>query len=226
MIEYPPDFPDAAIAYVERTIADAEGEFHEGPCYSPDDEHRPAVFFALKVFEAFLWQARAVAVEQHWTATRLREVVSACLERLIVSVFREKHPQRFNPAPEPFRAAVYRELRRFSFWTQDYQDTLRELSGQDPLPLDHRAAAVAEVRTPAATATMTETDLIATRAKMLADYKRAAGVTADKQIYEHPGAGIHKPEFYKWRNGKLPATSATAINFERFLAPGVPPVVK
>lgn len=209
MIEYPTDFPDSAISYVERALADAEGEFQAGRSYSPEDEQRPSVFFALQVFEAFVWQARAVARDQGWTATRLREVASACLERLIVSVYREKHPQRWNPALEPFRVAVHRELRRFSFWTQDYQDTLRELSDQ--------------VRPPGATAAVSPTvidtiaNLKARRANQLANYKRAKGISANRQVYENRESGIYKPQFYQWLSGTLPPTSATAINFERFL---------
>jgi hypothetical protein len=55
------------------------------------------------------------------------------------------------------------------------------------------------------------------RTKLLADYKAATGNPSNKQLYQARNSGIHKPDFYKWRNGRLPADSSTTINFERFL---------
>ena len=57
----------------------------------------------------------------------------------------------------------------------------------------------------------------------IAEYKRATGTTKNKPIYEDRRSGIHKPQFYDWRKGTLPATSQTAINFERFLSEKLPP---
>jgi hypothetical protein len=61
------------------------------------------------------------------------------------------------------------------------------------------------------------------RAKLLADYKGATGDPSNRQIYEAKNSRIHKPEFYKWRSGKLSAESETALNFERFLRERKPP---
>jgi hypothetical protein len=55
------------------------------------------------------------------------------------------------------------------------------------------------------------------RAALLAAYKATHNVSS-KRIYEAKNSGIHKPEFYRWVRGELPATSAPARNFERFLA--------
>jgi hypothetical protein len=45
---------------------------------------------------------------------------------------------------DAFRAAVHVELRTFAFWTRDYQDTLRALSGQDAQPSAQHAADTAD----------------------------------------------------------------------------------
>ncbi len=62
-----------------------------------------------------------------------------------------------------------------------------------------------------------EESVIADRAHMLADYKRATGDPSNKAIYESRNSGIYKPEFYKWLRGELESDSVTAINFEKFL---------
>ena len=56
------------------------------------------------------------------------------------------------------------------------------------------------------------------RAKLLEAYKTATGIRANQRIYQAKNSGIHKPQFYEWRSGKLASESATAINFERFLS--------
>jgi hypothetical protein len=55
------------------------------------------------------------------------------------------------------------------------------------------------------------------REKLFADYKTATGNPANRQIYNARNSGIHKPQFYAWLSGSLPADSGTAKNFERFL---------
>jgi len=61
------------------------------------------------------------------------------------------------------------------------------------------------------------------RSLLLAEYKAATKTISNRQIYEARNSRIHKPEFYTWRNGTLPAHSATSINFERFLREKRPP---
>jgi hypothetical protein len=55
------------------------------------------------------------------------------------------------------------------------------------------------------------------RSKLLEEYKAAAGNPSNRQIYNARNSGIHKPEFYEWIAGRLPSTSETTKNFERFL---------
>jgi len=55
------------------------------------------------------------------------------------------------------------------------------------------------------------------RSALLREYKSATGNPANRQIYTVRNSGIHKPQFYEWLNGILPAGSETAKNFERFL---------
>jgi hypothetical protein len=55
------------------------------------------------------------------------------------------------------------------------------------------------------------------RRKLLGEYKTATGNPSNKKIYEADNSSIYKPQFYQWLDGRLPASSATTINFERFL---------
>jgi len=59
--------------------------------------------------------------------------------------------------------------------------------------------------------------LIERRKKFLDEYKAATGHPSSKQIYEASNSGIHKPEFYQWKNGNLPAESRVTKRFEVFL---------
>jgi hypothetical protein len=62
------------------------------------------------------------------------------------------------------------------------------------------------------------------RSKLLEEYKEATGNIPDYQIYNAKNAGIHKPEFYDWKKGKLPRHSVTARKFEQFLREKKPPI--
>jgi hypothetical protein len=62
------------------------------------------------------------------------------------------------------------------------------------------------------------------RRKLLSEYKTATKNSPNKRIYEAKNSGVHKPEFYQWVNGTLPADSATTITFERFLREKKPPI--
>jgi hypothetical protein len=55
------------------------------------------------------------------------------------------------------------------------------------------------------------------RNKLLEVYKSATGQPSSKQIYEASNSGIHKPEFYQWKQGKLPVESRITKRFEAFL---------
>lgn len=61
------------------------------------------------------------------------------------------------------------------------------------------------------------------RKRLLSDYIAHTGAS-HKSIYEGKNSGIHKPQFFEWKHGKLPPTSATAKNFERFLREKKPPI--
>jgi len=67
-------------------------------------------------------------------------------------------------------------------------------------------------------------DELLRRQNLLSRYKQATGNPSNNRIYKAKNSGIHKPEFYAWLSGDLPATSQTSINFERFLAEKKPPI--
>jgi len=66
--------------------------------------------------------------------------------------------------------------------------------------------------------------LLERRLNLLNEYKAANKNLPSQRIYEARNSGIHKPEFYEWLNGKLPAASETTLNFERFLREKKPPI--
>jgi len=70
---------------------------------------------------------------------------------------------------------------------------------------------------PPTTSELAETDEVKRRRALLETYKAAAHVQSNKRIYEASNSGVHKPQFYQWLSGVLPADSSTTKNFERFL---------
>jgi hypothetical protein len=65
---------------------------------------------------------------------------------------------------------------------------------------------------------------VARRRALLAEYKAVNGDVSNRQIYQAQNSGLHKPQFYQWKSGKLAASTATATNFERFLKAKKPPI--
>lgn len=59
--------------------------------------------------------------------------------------------------------------------------------------------------------------LVDHRKKLLEEYKSVTGQPSSKQIYEAYNSGIHKPEFYQWKQGKLSVESRVTKRFEAFL---------
>jgi len=55
------------------------------------------------------------------------------------------------------------------------------------------------------------------RRKLFSEYKSATDEPSNLSIYTAKNSGVHKPEFYAYLNGELPATSEIFKNFERFL---------
>jgi hypothetical protein len=94
--------------------------------------------------------------------------------------------------------------------------------------LDHErqlAAIRRESRAPEEHSTEQDEE-IERRKKLLAEYKAATGNPSSSRIYKARNSNIHKPQFYEWLNGTLPADSLTAVSFERFLRERKPPIPK
>lgn len=218
MIEYPPELSAAARARIDRAIADAELAFIAAEDPGPQmlilggrvpsefrsiPAARDPVHFVLVVFETVI----QTLSETSWSADQLRMTAARMLDQRIAETFLQKHPA--GVTIDQFTARVHQKLQTLSWWVQ-FQHTIRERSLR---PVS------ASIETPLNNAN----DLKTHRKTLLDEYKRVTGVKADKAIYEYRKAGIHKPEFYKWRRGELPATSQTARNFERFLMEQRPP---
>ena len=227
MIDYPSHLPASVRARVERALSEAERSFAER---KRQDVQR-VIHFVLEVFEVFLWElTEAVRCQrERWTPERFRQESTRFLDGLIDQAYRDKLPTTIHRrcktalvtgditfydstgemSLRAFRARILEELGTFEFWV-NYRRNIEALA---LAATDAQAEKSANEATPDETLT----DLKKRRAKLLADYKRITGITASKPIYENRKSGIHKPQFYEWLNGRLPATSATAANFERFL---------
>jgi hypothetical protein len=83
---------------------------------------------------------------------------------------------------------------------------------REPEPEDLQAPSAREIEAPEDL-----TSEVSRRRQLLAEYKSSTGNPANKRIYEARNSGIHKPQFYSWRNGSLATDSETSLNFERFL---------
>jgi hypothetical protein len=66
-------------------------------------------------------------------------------------------------------------------------------------------------------------EVVRQRGELLANYKKRTGVRTNAAIYNAKNSGFHKPDFYRWRSGKLLATTATATSLENFLRAGERP---
>jgi hypothetical protein len=153
-----------------------------------------------------------------------REMRSAI--RKILHEFMEARYQVKAPSPRVAPASL---SQTFSPALTGEQISAFQRAGIDiasPVPLVvtlHNAAQAN--RTDVQTTSPNET-VIERREKLLADYKLATGNPPDMQIYRASNSGIHKPQFYQWRDGRLPANSKITKRFEAFLRAKKRPIPK
>ena len=64
-----------------------------------------------------------------------------------------------------------------------------------------------------------QNNLVRDRSRLLKNYKAATGNPNDHRIYRHTAKtiNVYKPQFYDWKNGKLPDTSDITRRLEEFL---------
>jgi hypothetical protein len=127
------------------------------------------------------------------------------------------------PAPqmtETVDKVLRHEVEKLFPTEQSIQATVRE--GKTVKKAIKRSARIAS----ATSALPNKEPEIERRRNLLAEYKAAAGDPSDYRIYNAKNSGIHKPQFYQWRNGVLPRGSKTACHFEQFLRDKKPPTPK
>lgn len=226
-MDYPSELSPSGKATIEHALEEIElaciasesneyQTFIAGPGVPRDAEPRTKtktitpVQMVIQGYDVAVDVSTTDALVAAWTAQTLTTVTDRLLDRIIRRIY--KQHARLGTLDE-FTSRVYQTLRAQPFYAA-LQDTIRDLRTTPAT-----AAAVAPSTAPLVT------DLKAYRRTLLDDYKRATGVMKNKPIYESHPYGIHKPAFYQWLRGDLPATSQTAINFERFLAEKRPPVI-
>ena len=240
LLRYPSSLPPASQPAVEQALVRAELAFRQATATRSDDAVFQAAFTVVTtVVGAFATQARAAQTSGLWSTAQLRNGIEEFLEMLTYHVYEltgMRMVQHRNGywRPVDYSRDVMERVHRSEVW-REHLTALEKLlepkddphdptTAADDATSEHQVAADAVSQAAAGasdavtTVTATKTDLKNRRATLLKEYKLATGVTANKPIYENSKSGIHKPEFYKWQKGELPATSATAINFERFLA--------
>jgi hypothetical protein len=114
-----------------------------------------------------------------------------------------------------------REWRRKKFEREAESDRIRKLAEIQTPPTAPTSSfpPQEQVRSPANQEGLPSEreKLITARKQILGEYKAACGSVSNRSIYNARNSGIYKPQFSKWVNGLLPDSSATTINFERFL---------
>ena len=228
-MDYPSELSPSAKATIEHALAEIElaciasgsneyEMFIAGSGVARDPESRTKtktitpMQMVIRGYDVAVDATTTDALTAGWTAETLTNVTDRLLDRIIRRIYKQ-HP-RLGTLDE-FTSRVYQTLRAQPFYAA-LQEAIRDLSSPTTAAI---AAAVAP-----STATPV-TDLKAYRQTLLDEYKRVTGVMKNKPIYESRRSGIHKPAFYQWLRGELPATSQTAIKFERFLAEKRPPVI-
>jgi hypothetical protein len=237
---------DAETAFAATTTAPTpitDGARKLAFIHHGDQTDKAAIQFVSTVFEAVVETMISAARDLAWSGEQLRVEVDTLLDQLIARVA-ARVP--VSSAPD-FRVRAGRAVRALPSWSALWDairaapvsiaepSTVVPIEAMEPStvePVETTETGTpepstlepVEVAEPSAPEPVpSRADLAARRKQLLQDYKRAAGVTANKPIYESRDSGILKPEFYKWLKGELPSESATAINFERFLAQGRKP---
>ncbi len=225
-MDYPSELSPSAKATIEHALAEIElaciapgsqeyEMFIAGPDVARDAEPQTKTITPLQMvirgYDVAVDASTTDALTAEWTAETLTNVTDRLLDRIIRRIYKQ-HP-RLGTLDE-FTSRVYQTLRAQPFYAS-FQDTIRDLSSR---PLAIAPAVAPSTATPV-------TDLKTHRQTLLDEYKRVTGVMENKAIYESHRSGIHKPAFYQWLRGDLPATSQTTIKFERFLAEKRPPAL-
>jgi hypothetical protein len=241
-MEYPSELPAAGRARIERAMADAETvfikkvdepvalEFFSGPHVfgwtgGGTQGDAAALEYVLSVGDTMIRTVWEAASDQKWPADQLRNAADLLLGQLIERAYAQKHSKRGTTLPT-FITSVHEALRKSPSWAQ-LQNVIRDLSAEEEVRQTVSASGGPTIGSislpPTPPPSVSPAALAESRKIMLADYKRATGVTKNKPIYECRRAGLHKPEFYKWLRGVLSPTSQITLNFERFLAEKRPP---
>ena len=237
--------PLAARSRLEKERAQAELEFRQrcqeiiaaSSPESSDDMENALIQFVHHVFFAFAEEA-VNSVSDTWT---VREILDAYLQDLADTSFMRMHPGvhtvEHNMHRGRFHAMVRFMVTNSPVWLE-LQNILIERAGMEIEQAKSMEEAVRTgvPETSTETEQPSETGRISSepsgdathekdrRESLLREYKAATKEPSNKRIYEASNSGIHKPQFYEWINGVLPADSATAINFERFLRMKKPPI--
>jgi len=157
----------------------------------------------------------------HW-AQKLAERVEARIIQRIGEMGTRRFPSLMS-SDLSYRGVTPLEMR------ETVRECLRGLIEKNMLSQLQKQE-LAPIKTPPPTAELKEPPIapapseIGRRKALLAEYKAAVGEPSDYQIFNAQNAGLHKPEFYRWLKGTLPAHSKTAKTFERFLREKKPPI--
>jgi hypothetical protein len=139
---------------------------------------------------------RGMSLEYHGVSdAQMQKNAIARLTKLIENRLSPPAPLSFSPPP-PLPPEVQAQM--------DATRSEGEQPERSPNPASKMKPATPE-----------NLSVVERRAKLLAEYQAETGVT-DYAIYMG-NSGIYKPQFRAWKAGKLPESSSTAQNFERFL---------
>lgn len=224
-LEFPDDFDASARNRLARALA--EGELG---CYKP-------ISLVLSVFEVFIDELLYAAGERPTrTAASIQADSMAFLDRLTKTVYWEyphsvRLADKIGPSgsrlqqwsfvswndPRGFKAEAYEEIRKREFW-KDLQQCIVNLA-KTAETIDEVKRAETSAESPAGS--MSPPESRATPQALLEAYRAAFPDVKTAWIYR--AANVHSPDFYRWRQGRVPANSPLARRLESFLKAMQPP---
>ena len=222
---YPQDFPEEAknnvihaVVLARRTLEQACAKWTKY-----NNGRLPSAYllqYILSIFAAFAQEACAIGKQNGSGAIGLTRSAGNFSTGFREKAAKEQDYEQYGlpyPCGNVNSHELNRSFRQMVEWSKEwakFEDDLLEVARGSSTPVVDEVVVVGSAEAPTPSSLHGH---LAEREALLAEYKSATGQPSNRQIYTAKNSGIHKPEFYQWMKGSLPATSQTAINFERFL---------
>jgi hypothetical protein len=212
-IVLPPLTPNeiAARDYQENILDLRLRECWHGNNFDSERAEKLTQAYSIEIFNTI---CNFYRVKVGYRAEWLPEIVHEAVFRGLMT-YKGHREQGLDQITDMARSAVMHHLRTTSTSERARAEFHQAFSATtpDPQPDD---TLLSESTKSQADALLRPETIINRRLALLNDYKQATRAN-DYRIYTAQNSNIHKPEFYQWKNGKLPDESKTTKKFEAFL---------